>query len=165
MVTFACDGSGKVRGTATWQKTKPWSPNITKDKRNCWSQEAEKKISSKCKNFQSGIGAIWPVKLKGVCGRLAVQNQTHVWKRQTGHGKECRIFQKQGTVSANCQTIRCEVELCVNGRGVFLNVGYNLSLTGGEEAELWKIFSANSDLRSILKAFTCRGRETKSCNT
>lgn len=52
--------------------------NMTKDKGNCWSQEAEKKISSKCKNFQSGIGAIWPVKLKGVCGRLAVQNQTHV---------------------------------------------------------------------------------------
>lgn len=64
--------TGKVRRTARWQKTKPWSPNITKDKRNRWSQEAEKKISSKCKNFQSGIGAIWPVKLKGVCGRLAV---------------------------------------------------------------------------------------------
>lgn len=114
---------GKARKTAMWQKSNSWSPNITKDKGNCWSQEAEKKICSKCKNFQSGIGAIWPVKLKGVCGRRAVPNQTHVWKRQTGHGKECRIFQKQWTVSANCQTIRCEVELCVNERGVFLKCG------------------------------------------
>ena len=107
----------------------------------------------KCRNFQSGIGAILPVKLKEVCGRLAVQKQTHAWKRQTGHIQECQIFQKQWTVSANHQTICCDVELCANERGVFLNVGYNLSLMGGGEGEagLWKIFSTNSDLKSFLK--------------
>lgn len=41
-------------------------------------KKQEKKDFLKCKNFQSGIGAIWPVKLKEFCGRLAVQNQTHV---------------------------------------------------------------------------------------
>lgn len=141
---------GAVKRTETGRKTKPWSPNITNDKKNCWSQKAEKKDFLKCKNFQSAIGAIWPVKLKEVCGRLAVQNQTHVWKRQTGHGKECRIFQKQWTVSANRQTICCDAEMCVNEWGVFLHVGYNLGLMGGEEAGLWKIFSTNSDLNSFF---------------
>lgn len=32
-----------VRRTETGRKTKLWSPNITNDKKNCWSQKAEKK--------------------------------------------------------------------------------------------------------------------------
>lgn len=38
-------------------------------------------------------------------------------------------------------------------------MGYNLTLLGGADGVLWKIFSSNSDWRSIFKSQTCGGKE------
>lgn len=44
-------------------------------------------------------------------------------------------------------------------------MGSNLSPSGGEEADVWKIFSTNSDLKSLFEGFYVQGGEKQRHDT
>lgn len=89
-----------------------------------------KKAFLKCKNFQCGIGTIWSIKLKRVCGWLAVIKT----RRTRGSAEQDREnkdgYSRVNELSQPDNLQWCGV-MCVNEWGVFPNVHYNLTLLGG----------------------------------
>lgn len=140
----------------TWQKTKPWSPNITNDKTNCWSQKAEKKDFLKCKNFQSGISAIWPVKSVGDSlfkTRHMCESGKQDTERNVGYSRSSELSQRTARQSAVMSS-------CVWMNEVFSLMWAIIWASRKEKKQDCGKYSAQIQTwTSFLKSFACKGNK------